>query len=590
MSHQFSSTFDALQAHFTQKPSTSQPDDTVPSSQPQNPSSGQSNGDSTHGPENLNSDNNHVSKPARTLLPGPPSRVSVPGPEYPPVQPNPPLYPQFGSIVEPPKMPQTSGSNIPGLDVMREWNCRPILEGPPTEPVPNYISTKPPVPAFTMKTPHGETTRPQSQLPTGSQQSPRAGELPQVEMSEIEESEEEGEDESGEEEEEEEEDEEEGEPMDTTTDALLERQNELNKENPLPPLPPMRGFARKYFMGDDKPRLSVREPRGGRGARKRGPRRAAEPTGDIKYRLNLASNAYMDGRLDEAIEYVEDAIRINGETHRAWVLLASFLQEKGDTKKYYIAKIVAATLQPKDIDGWLQCAEICIELRDEFPDEAEAKLGEALFFYSTALRVDPTNKPARHGRAALRLELGHLLSAAKDYVFLLDNCAFDIYALRSFAEVCVLLADTGKSQLKDRPKEAISAYSKCITHFRENGFDLQYPFDWEDVKIVVELLVYIEQFKDAIHELRSLSRWLLTRSDEQFWDNFDDDREWDVESTRRLETEEYQHEKYPDSSYGMSLPLELRTKLAICRLKLEQKDEAMVRLRISHNPICCRKG
>ncbi|KAI1094687.1 TPR-like protein [Rostrohypoxylon terebratum] len=359
-------------------------------------------------------------------------------------------------------------------------------------------------------------------------------------------------------------------PMDTSTDALLERQNELNSENPLPKLPPpARGFARKILNLENKsqrPR-SIRQ-------KKRGPRKAAEPTGDIKYRLNMASNAYMDGRIDEAIDYVHDAIRINAETYRAWVLLASFLQEKGDRLGHYRAKWFATNLQPQVIDGWLQCAELAIGLRDEYPED-EGLTDEAILSYSQALKIENTHIAARHGRAALSLEMDHLRKAVTDYTTLLGYCHFDIYALRGLAEGCVLLADTGRARWIDQPKIAIDAYRRCIAHFRENGLDIQYPFDWQDIKIFVELLAYVKQFKNAIHELRSLSRWLLTRSDEVYWDSQDDDREWDVENFRRQEIERFQEGIYPAVSYGKGFPLELRTKLAVYRLKLGQQDEAM---------------
>lgn len=368
------------------------------------------------------------------------------------------------------------------------------------------------------------------------------------------------------------------------TDSLLERQNALNVENPLPKLPPKRGFSKKYFMAENKPGQSSQRSRKAPSTKKRGPRKAVEPTGDIKYRLNMASNAWLGGRLDEAIEYVQDAIRINAETFQAWTLLASFLQEKGDKKGGLTAKVFAATLQPKEIGGWLQCADLSIELRDQYPDEADDFLQQAIYYYSSALRVDSNHRLARHGRAALSFEMGRIKSAAKDYAFLVERCHTDVYALRGLAEMSVLLADTGKAPFADRPRAAIEAYRRCIAILREDGLDSRYPFDWKDIRALVELLAYVERFQDAIHELRSLSRFLLTRADEEFWDSENDDREWDVDNTRRINVEGYQDGRYPHSSYGSGLPLDLRTKLAVCRLKLGHEDEAMVRLQLALFP------
>ncbi|KAI1457091.1 TPR-like protein [Annulohypoxylon moriforme] len=565
MSHPFSSTFDALQAHFTQKPdkpgaTTTQPERTpVPPKQAQN-AAPINNDTRTIKFVGQNIDPSRISS-ARTPLPGatsnvllprPGQRVLLPKPNSSPMQPTPAQsfqnIPRNGSSTT----PQTSS----GHSISWESYRQPITPRPPTM----YHQTTP-----GSAVPHtgASTGSSLSNIPSGNRHNSEAqsqispsgfnglsiNETSATNVTE-----------------------DQANPMDNATDALLERQNELNEENPLPKLPPpVRGFAKKILNLENKPQ----RPRGGRqNTRKRGPRKAAEPTGDIKYRLNMASNAYMDGRIDEAIDYVHDAIRINAETYRAWVLLASFLQEKGDQLGHYRAKWFATNLQPQVIDGWLQCAELAIGLRDEFPED-EGLTDEAILSYSQALKIENTHRPARHGRAALSLEMGHLRKAVGDYTTLLGSCAFDIYALRGLAEGCVLLADTGKPRWLDQPKIAIDSYRRCIAHFREEGLDSRYPFDWQDIKIFVELLAYVKQFKNAIHELRSLSRWLLTRSDEVFWDGQDDDREWDIDNSRRLKLEQFQEEKYPITSYGKGLPLDMRTKLAVYRLKLGQEDEAM---------------
>ncbi|RYP72438.1 hypothetical protein DL771_004233 [Monosporascus sp. 5C6A] len=311
--------------------------------------------------------------------------------------------------------------------------------------------------------------------------------------------------------------------------------------------------------------------------KKRGPRKAAEPTGDVKLRLNMASEAYVQGRIDDAIKLVEDAIRINAEIHRAWILLAQLFEERGELKKRLTAQICAAQLEPKDVDAWLSTAQEAVALRDMYPDDADELARQAIFCYSAALRADVESKSARHGRAALSLDRGYIKGAAKDYAFLVDRLFYDVYALRGLAETSVLLAENSKrNQPVHTPETSISAYRRCVSHFRDNGIDPEYPFDWEDVYIIVDLLAYVKEFKEAIYELKSLSRWLLNRSEESFWDEWvDDDREWDADSSRRSEVHEFREGQYPDTSYGNGLPLQLRAKLGVCRLELDQEDEAM---------------
>ncbi|OTB08456.1 hypothetical protein M426DRAFT_7771 [Hypoxylon sp. CI-4A] len=595
MSHPFSSTFDALQSHFTQK--QSKPDQ--PSPQPN--SNGMLPAQASDSSNNGVNTTTHMTSTSQSYVPNnstqSPSIVPV---AYPQQFRNDGLTPGFygvsnqphtaqshwpPSTIGPPSVPQmpvhstNMKSRRQALPTGRP-SLRPLMPRPPPTPAqpPNPPSgsapTDSPSPRVTPSAPPRETypepfpmpqapasrmSVPQTMAPVLQAPSISTNTVPSYSAAQAIATEDEVD------------------PMDTATDALLERQNDLNKDNPLPALPPIRGAWKKWINMEDKPQRSRggRGGRGGRGAPRRGPRKAAEPTGDIKYRLNMASNAYMDGRIDEAIAYVNDAIRINAETYRAWILLASFQQEKGNKMGHYMARFMAAHLQPKIIDEWLQCAELAIGLRDENPDEADGITDEAIFCYSRAIRIENDHRGAHHGRAALQLEMGRLRFAAKDYTFLVEHCPYDVYAVRGLAEVCVLLADTGKAQFADKPEKAIEAYRHCIAHFRERGFDSRYPFEWQDVKIFVELLAYVGQFKDAIHELRSLSRWLLTRSNETFWDYQDDDREWDLDNSRRLAIDDYQDGKYAAFSYGSSLPLELRTKLAVYRLKLGQEHEAM---------------
>lgn len=371
-------------------------------------------------------------------------------------------------------------------------------------------------------------------------------------------------------------------PIDSTTDALLQRQLNLQDESDEESESENRrkGPSRYDDENDDEPQRSRRgRGRGragrGRGAR-RGPRKAAEPTGDVKYRIHMASSAYMDGRLDEAIEWAEDAIRINAETYRAWSLLTSLLEEKGDLKGSFTARVFSCHLQPKHVSGWLQCAEIGIALRDELPQDADEFLEQVSVCYSAALRADINNQQARHGRAAIAVERGQIRTAAKDYLYLLEHGEYDVHALRSYAEMTILLASTGKRSFY-KPESAIDWYHRAFNHFREHGMDDRYPIEWQDINIFAGLLAYIEHTKDALYELKSLARWLLGRSDESFWDDWqDDDREWDVGGARRVGFQDFQEGRYPESSYGSGLPLDLRTKLAVYRLKLGDIHEAQV--------------
>jgi general transcription factor 3C polypeptide 3 (transcription factor C subunit 4) len=328
-----------------------------------------------------------------------------------------------------------------------------------------------------------------------------------------------------------------------------------------------RGLPRGRPRG--RPRVRPRghprgRPRGRSGPR--GPRKAAEPTGDIKFRLSKASQAFIDENYDEAMEIVSDVIRINAETYEAWTLLASIFKELGDVEKTLTALMCAAHLRPKDVSGWLSCAQFALEETGEL---RKMFLTTAKLCYQSAIRADPKNDAeARCGKAAVLHELGNNSSAISEYKRVLSQNPHDPTILRLLAELYIDQDNVGAA--KDLYDQAISFY-KAST-----GAPGQL-FGWSDINIYVELYAYLGQYDAAIRELKSLSRWILGRHEETWWDKVvDDDREWDADDARRMHIEEYIATHFDSQLYGEGLPLELRVKLGLYRLRLGNFDEAMV--------------
>lgn len=326
-----------------------------------------------------------------------------------------------------------------------------------------------------------------------------------------------------------------------------------------------RGRGRGRPRGRGGPRG---RPRGRAGRGKgilRGPRKAAEPTGDIKLRLAQASEAFINEQYDEAREIVSEIIRINAETHEAWMLLASIFREVRDKDNTLMALMYAAHLRPKDVYGWLSCAEYALE----DTGSARAKyLGSAQFCYSSAIRADPKNVEVRREKAAIHREMGNTGLAIAEYRSILKLIPHDTDILRQLAEVFID---------QDEVEKAKEYYMDSIQYYQASDNREEKSFGWSDVNIYIELYGYLGQYFEGLKELRSLARWLLGRENESFWDGItNDDREWDADDIRRFEVAQFEAQRYDVSRYGNGLPLELRIKLGIFRLKAGYNDEAMV--------------
>lgn len=332
---------------------------------------------------------------------------------------------------------------------------------------------------------------------------------------------------------------------------------------------------------EEEDAVTAEHGRGGRGRGRgkarsifRGPRKAAEPTGDIRARLGQASQAFIEEDYERAKSLVEEVIRINAETYEAWTLLASVFRELGNTEKTLLALIYAAHLRPKDAAQWLAAARFALE---ETGEHRAKHLPSAKFCFSSAIRANPKDDfEARYGKATVLRELGSSSAAIAEYKQILKQKPHDTGILREIAEAYIDI---------DRVQPAQDLYKDAIQFYKASDSVPGEEFTWSDANIYLELYSYAGQYADAIHELRSLARWFLGREAEGFWDEYpDDDREWDATDERRLLTPNFDPERFDSVQYGNGLPLEFRVKLGQYRLKTKNKSEALVR---SFYPVCC---
>lgn len=307
--------------------------------------------------------------------------------------------------------------------------------------------------------------------------------------------------------------------------------------------------------------------RWGRGG-KRGPRRPLEPSAEFKELHSAATSAFIDADYERATVLVKQAIRINPEMFAAHSLLSEIFLAQGHKDKALAALFSGAHTRPKDPTVWLKVAKMILDHAGDY----QTALQDVIYCYSRVLEVDTKNHEIRFERAAAYREFGYNGKAVQDYERLLKDLPHNTRALRHLAETYIELGDIEKAK---------SRYDESIAYYSALNLEEAADFDWSDVNIYVELFGYQNNYWEGLRALRFLSRWLLGRKDESEWDSiWEDDREWDAEHyPRRASTPWFSSSRYPLESYGTGLPLELRIKLGIFRLKMgaEFKEEAMVR-------------
>lgn len=306
---------------------------------------------------------------------------------------------------------------------------------------------------------------------------------------------------------------------------------------------------------------SGRVGRGGKGMKK-GLRKPIEPTPEFKALHSQATMAFIDHNYEEAENLTLQALLINPEMYPAHNLLSEIHAARGDKEKALNAAWNGAHTRPRDPEMWSRIARMILERGD---GDRESTLRDAIYCYNRILYVDSSNVEARYQRAALNQELGYKRKAANEYEHLIKLLPHDTTVLRHLAEIYIDL---------DEPDNALNHYEASIRHFQSVEPYEGNSFTWSDINIVCELYSVQRQYDEGIIVLKTLSRWLLGRATEGCWEIFDeDDREWDLEDQpRRIDVPGFMPGEYDTTSYGDGLPLELRVKLGVFRLKSESRN------------------
>ncbi|KAB8262030.1 hypothetical protein BDV32DRAFT_157729 [Aspergillus pseudonomiae] len=306
--------------------------------------------------------------------------------------------------------------------------------------------------------------------------------------------------------------------------------------------------------------------RGGKGI-KRGPRKPLEPSPEFKILHSEATSAFIDGEYDRAIELVKQAIQINPEMFAAHSLLSEIWLAQGHKDKALTALFSGAHTRPKDPTVWAKVARMILERAGE---DRQSTLNDVVYCYSRVIDINPKNYNVRFQRAAIYRELGYNGRAATEYERILKDLPHNARALRHIAEIYIDLNDV---------QRAVDHWADSVEYFLSLDPEEAPEFSWSDVNIYAELYGYLNQPEKGLWALKTLSRWLLGRKNDTMWEKFDeDDREWDAsDSPRRIKADGYEPGRWPRDSYGLGLPLELRIKLGLFRLRMgyQHKDEAL---------------
>ncbi|KEQ69563.1 TPR-like protein [Aureobasidium namibiae CBS 147.97] len=327
-----------------------------------------------------------------------------------------------------------------------------------------------------------------------------------------------------------------------------------------------RGRGRGRGRGNAVPR--------GEGRRKNGEKRntVAEPDPVFKRLQSLATQAFLNNNYQAAADYARDAVKANPEIFVAHSLLSEILLAQGKDQDSLTVLLHGAHTR-RDPALWWTVAERTLELAGD--NRSPSVLEQAIYCFAWAIKLDPDDYDARREKLNLLLESDQPARARGEAKMMVRQKPHDLNIIKQYADLCAYSASTPEIQrAKDAYDTAINFYFK--------GRSLGVPeAQWSHLNVYLDLVEKCENAAQAAFHLKKLSRWLLGRKEDTFWDSVTgDDREFDNDDVpRRIQIPEFKYSRFANKKemYGQGLPLELRVKLGLFRVRISRADlpEAM---------------
>jgi general transcription factor 3C polypeptide 3 (transcription factor C subunit 4) len=341
--------------------------------------------------------------------------------------------------------------------------------------------------------------------------------------------------------------------------------------------PPGRG--RGGFHGSTSTRGKKSGQRG-RPKGPRGPRAVADPGPEFKELQRQANDRFIARDYEEALTYAQKAIQLNPEIFDAYNIASEIYAAMGEEENS-IAALIAGAPTKRDPGLWQFIVERIQKIDSEkFPEYTEAAKTSAILACLNQIIALDNNYEARSHKLEIEARLGR---AAKCVVLGLKM----LKTRRDAGEdpdtevlkIMAMMGTSSKRQTRFHLDKLIRSFEEAIELFTAPSRDpFENDWDWEMINIYLDLLDRRGDHSRGISQTKILSRWKQGRRNETFWNDEEDDREFDIEDEpRRIRVPLYERGS-GDAPYGQTLPLEIRVKLGLFRLRRSTEDfsEAMV--------------
>ncbi|CAN9305734.1 unnamed protein product [Alternaria alternata] len=346
--------------------------------------------------------------------------------------------------------------------------------------------------------------------------------------------------------------------------------------------------------GNNGARPTPKKKRGKPGREKgpRGPRPVADPGAEWKSLQQQANAKFIARDYEAALVFAQQAIQLNPEIFDAYNIASEIYTEMG-REEDSLAVLLAGAPTKRDPGLWQYIIERIQQLDPEkhpqFTDENKSAailpcLNEIILLNNDyEARSHKLEIEAQLGRSSKCVALGlKMLKTRKEQGEDPDTSVLKIMAMMGTAS---------PKQTRIHLNKLLNSFEEAIDVFTQPDRDpVNNELDWELINIYLDLLDRAGSYEAGVVRLKELARWKQGRRSETFWDKLEDDCEFDIEDEPRRVTVPPFVRKSQDATYGSTLPLEIRVKLGLFRLRRSKDDfeEAMRHLEMlepdNHGP------
>ncbi|KAJ3072695.1 transcription factor TFIIIC subunit tfc4 [Podochytrium sp. JEL0797] len=281
--------------------------------------------------------------------------------------------------------------------------------------------------------------------------------------------------------------------------------------------------------------------------------RKEEDSEEIDELMGQVSHLYASKDHLQAFKILHEVIKLDHKHAPAWKLLAVLHDELGDPAKALQANFIAAHLDVKDAGLWKRLAEISLN---------NGNITDSIYCFTKAIQADPSDSSSQFQRSMIYADQGHYYKAISGFNAVLELTPYAMDSIQELARIYIQLRESHKaiglfeSAMEADVKEPLSLYVD------EDDFDELPPANdgndppkrkwrmgYEELLNLLELYIDVGEFEKASDAVETV--------------------------VGRLEANILEGKIYRIllSSYE-NVPIEIRVKFGICRLWLEDHENA----------------